>query len=125
MKKTKKQKIVKNNPFQSSVYQRVCFGHLSWFSVTVICCVWFGALQTERDVQVLLEAIKVGEIGQLAMQTSLRSISSTSGSWLGIENGEGRKKTSPYMYQSFGKKKKKALNMEHGNVKLPVSGRLC
>lgn len=101
--------IVKNNPFWSSVYQRVCFGHLSWFSVTVICCVWFGALQTERDVRVLLEAIKVSEIGQLAMQTSLRSISSTFGSWLGTKNEDGRKKISLNMYQSFGKKKKKSI----------------
>lgn len=110
--------IVKNNPFWSSVYQRVCFGHLSWFSVTIICCVWFGALQTERDVQVLLEAIKVSEIGQLAMQTSLRSISSTFGSWLGTKNGDGRKKIPLYMYQSFGKKKKRhwIWNMETWNL---------
>lgn len=101
----KKIKIVKNNPFQSPVYQRVCFGHLPWLSVIVICCVWFGARQTERDVQVPLEAIKVCEIGQLAMQTSLRSISSTFGSWLGTENGDGRKKISLHMYQSFEKKR--------------------
>lgn len=125
--KKKKIKIVKNNPFQSPVYQRVCFGHLPWLSVIVICCVWFGARQTERDVQVPLEAIKVCEIGQLAMQTSLRSISSTFGSWLGTENGDGRKKISLHMYQSFGKKKGGggALNVGHGKMKISVSDRLC
>lgn len=119
----KKKKIVKNNPFQSPVYQRVCFGHLPWLSLVVVCCVWFGAWQTE----VSLEAIKVCEIGQLAMQTSLRCISSTFGSWLGTENGDGRKKISLYTYQSSGKKKKKekALNVGHENMKLSVSDRLC
>lgn len=60
------------------------------------------------------------------MQTSLRSISNTFGSWLGTENGDGRKKISLYTYQSSGKKKKeKALNVGHENMKLSVSDRLC
>lgn len=108
-----------NIPFQSPVYERVCFGYLPWLSVTVICCVWCGAWQTEGDVP--LEAIKACEIGQLAMQTSLRSISSTFGSWLGTENGNGRKKISLDTCKSFGgNKKKKALNVRHGNMKLSV-----
>lgn len=41
------------------------------------------------------------------MQTSLRSISSTFGSWLGTENGDGRKKISLDTCKSFGEKKKK------------------
>jgi len=66
-------------------------GHFA--SVIVICCAWFAGWQTETDVQIPLAAIKGWEIGQLVMQTSLRSISSTSGSWLGSENGDGRKKS--------------------------------
>lgn len=113
-----KQNIEKSN-FQFPVYQRACFDHLPWLYVIVICCVWFGAWQTERDVQAPLEAIKVSENGQLAMQTSFRSISSTFGSWLGIVNGDGRKKISLYMHQSFGK-----MNVGHGNMKLAVSDSL-
>lgn len=67
-----------NGSFHPPVYQSVCFGHLAWFSVTELCLGW--TWQTERDVWVPLKAIKACEIGQLAMQKALRSISSTFGS---------------------------------------------
>lgn len=116
-------KCFKNNdPFQHPVYWRVCFGYLAWLCVTAICCVWVGAGQTGRDVWVPLKAIKACEIGQLARQTALRSISSTFGSWLRPESGAGSNKVPLYVYWSFGEKRenKKALNVGCGSMNFQI-----